>query len=64
MEFIKYLIRSEVCVKKDRRIFGDWMNGKITTNQAIEKFKRNNEVFIKINPIEFTQWLHSLGYVD
>ncbi len=64
MEFVRYLICTETCVNRDRKIFSDWMNGKITTNQAIEKFKRNNEIFIKINPIEFTQWLYSLGYVD
>lgn len=64
MEFVKYLIRSEVCVNRDIRIFGDWMNGKITTDLAIEKFKKNNGIDIKINPVEFTQWLYSLGYIE
>lgn len=64
MEFVKHLIRSEVCVNRDIRIFGDWMNGKLTTNQAIEKFRKNNGIDIKINPMEFTQWLYSLGYIE
>ena len=48
----------------DRKLFNDWMNRKLTTEDAIRIFKNNNRMneFDIINENEFEAWMSSLGY--
>lgn len=48
----------------DRVIFNAWADGAITTEIALVRFKRNNNIpaDYKIPAYEFEYWLGSLGY--
>lgn len=49
---------------RDRVIFNAWADGTITTDMALERFKRNNSIpdGYKIPAYEFECWLGTLGY--
>lgn len=60
-EFVRYLKKRSS--NDDKVLFNEWMNKKMTTEEAIERFKINNampDVIINVN--EFTVWLDQLGY--
>lgn len=48
----------------DRLIFAQWMDGSISTEMAISRFKYNNNIpaDYKIPVYEFEYWLGTLGY--
>ena len=64
MDIAKYLSHTEISASRDRTTFSNWVDGKITTDQAINEFKMNNDVDfnVKISQAEFEMWLYSLGY--
>lgn len=64
MELAKYLSHSENSANRDVATFNNWKNGFITTEEAINEFKINNNIDskVRISPAEFTMWLYSLGY--
>lgn len=49
---------------RDRVIFNAWADGAITTEIALVRFKRNNNIpaEYKIPAYEFECWLGTLGY--
>ena len=60
-EFVKYLKKHSL--NDDKALFLKWMNYEIDTDEAIKRFKKNNNMKdIIINQNEFIIWLASLGY--
>ena len=65
-------IRIEVMVKYlkyrtrplDKAIFTKWMYNKMTTEECISEFRKNNNITERMPIIEdeFVEWLGSLGY--
>jgi hypothetical protein len=64
MEIYKLLYPQQSSADRDKETFNNWMDGVITTKQAIREFKENNHLendeYIDEN--EFIIWLRSLGY--
>lgn len=64
MEIYKLLHPQQSSADKDKGTFNNWMDGVITTKQAIREFKENNHLendeYIDEN--EFIEWLRSIGY--
>ena len=60
-EFVKQLKKRSL--NDDKALFLKWMNYEVETEEAIERFKKNNNMKDTIiNPNEFVIWLASLGY--
>lgn len=61
-DWVRYLLPSSA--SEDKAIFTKWSLCQITTGKAIERFKRSNNMpyYINIEPDQFIDWLHSLGY--
>jgi len=60
--FVRYLTKKSR--GEDVKIFNLWNNNFITTQEAIERFKINNQI-PRLQPIlkeDFKEWLNSLGY--
>lgn len=62
MDISKYLKHGKE--RTDIRIFENWSYNVISTETAIKRFKRNNEIKedINIKKEDFEKWLISLGY--
>ena len=60
-EFVKHLKRRST--NDDKTLFLRWSNREIETEDAINQFKKNNNMKDTIiNSSEFIIWLSSLGY--
>ena len=60
-EFVKHLKKH--ALNDDKALFLKWMNREIDTDEAIVRFKKNNNMKDTIiNSSEFIIWMSSLGY--
>lgn len=60
-EFVKHLKKH--ALNDDKTLFLKWMNREIDTDEAIVRFKKNNNMKDTIiNSSEFIIWMSSLGY--
>lgn len=60
-DFVRYL--KPRYRQEDKVVFNEWMERKITTEDAIRKMKDNNGMRdVIINSNEFIIWMSSLGY--
>ncbi|MBQ1289369.1 MAG: hypothetical protein IIY23_04325 [Erysipelotrichaceae bacterium] len=61
-EWIRYLLTSSA--SRDKTIFTIWASGRISTGEAIKRFKLSNNMpyYVNIEPDEFICWMNSLGY--
>lgn len=64
MKIYKLLHPQQLSVTRDKLTFNNWMDGVITTKQAIREFKENNhlENDEEIDEDEFIKWLKTIGY--
>ena len=62
-EFVKQLKTSDSIARTDKTIFEKWADKSISTEVAIDKFKRNNNINCPINNYEFVFWMQTLGYI-
>lgn len=64
MEICKLLWPTPLAADRDKGTFNNWMDGVITTKQAIREFKENNhlENDEEIDEDEFIKWLKTIGY--
>ena len=62
----KFLKRSEHAIDIDKKIFEQWQLGKISLQECMNTFLKNNDIPRKIqkdiNEEYFTGWLNSIGY--
>lgn len=60
-DFVRYL--KPRYRQEDKVVFNEWMDRKISTEDAIQKMKDNNGMRdVIINTNEFIIWMSSLGY--
>jgi hypothetical protein len=62
IDWVKYLLPSGAA--RDKTIFTIWASGRISTGEAIKRFKLSNNMpyYVNIEPDEFICWMKSLGY--
>ena len=59
-QIVPYLKKSKA--SKDVNTFGRWEKGEITTQMAIEEFRKHNLIDRDIDPVSFQIFLAGLGW--